>query len=178
MIQIRAAVEADVSRILEISNWAAVHTPANFANSPELLSDWLTSYRSTHAYHPWLVATEDERVIGFAKSSPHKSRCAYAWSADVSVYIDGACQARGIGRALYDKLIPLLREQGYQTLIAGIVVDHLPSEKLHAAVGFVRCGIFPRVGFKQGRWRDVGYWALQLGAGEDEAPPVRRVPKL
>jgi phosphinothricin acetyltransferase len=178
VIKIRVADEDDVSRILEISNWAAVHTLANFATEPELLDDWISTFRKTCALHPWLVAVDDGAVVGFAKTSPHKARSAYAWSADVSVYIDPTYHGRGVGKGLYQKLIPVLRAQGYRTLIAGIVLDHLPSERLHAATGFVRCGVFPRVGFKLGRWCDVGYWELRLRHDDDAPAPLRSVPDV
>src|SRR5262249_28495969 len=156
------AQECDVPRVLELSNWAAEHTPANFATKPESLERWIESWRRTSRFHPWLVARSEQSVLGFAKSSPHRKREAYDWSAEVSVYIDPNFHGKGIGTALYGTLIPILRAQGYVTLLAGITDGHEPSERLHTKAGFVRCGTFHRIGWKFGRWHDVGYWELHL----------------
>ena len=99
---------------------------------------------------------------------------AYAWTAEVSVYVDPAFHGAGIGSRLYDVLIPILRDQGYGLLLAGITAGHEASERLHVRFGFTRCGTFHRVGHKLGAWHDVGYWELFL-SGEDPPAPVRAV---
>jgi phosphinothricin acetyltransferase len=174
-LHIDLAVESDLPRILEISNWAAEHTAANFATRPEPLDQWMDTWRRTARLHPWLVARAEESVVGFAKSAPHKSREAYAWSADVSVYLHPEFHGRGIGTALYGTLLPLLEAQGYVTVIAGITGGHAPSERLHAKMGFVRCATFHRVGWKFGRWYDVGYFELHLRPAGDAPEPLRPV---
>jgi phosphinothricin acetyltransferase len=171
-MHIRPAARDDVPAILDISNWAAAHTPANFAIKPEELDSWLKSYEETHHMFPWLVAVDDSGgVIGFARSSPHKGRCAYAWTAEVSVYVHSAHHGRGVGKALYGHLIPMLREQGYVTLIAGITTPNPASERLHAGCGFVRIGAFERVGWKFNKWHDVSYWQMML-VDEPRSPDV------
>lgn len=172
-MRIELATEADVPRCLEMANWAAAHTTANFAVKPETLESWVGLFQKTQHQHPWLVAREDDAAIGFAKSGPHRPREAYDWSAELSVYIDPAWHGRGVGRALYAALLPLLREQGYVTLLAGITAGHAASEALHARFGFTRCGTFHRVGWKQGAWHDVSYWELHLSDGP--AAPIRPV---
>ncbi len=175
-IHIRLARERDLPRVVEISNWAAAHTAANFATEPEPLEEWLALFRRTSHVHPWLVAeTADGSVAGFAKSSQHKPRQAYAWSAEVSVYIDPAFHARGVGGALYAALIPQLRAQGYVTVLAGIVVGHAASERLHAKLGFRRVATFERVGWKLGAFHDVGYWQLHLRPADAAPSPLRGV---
>lgn len=175
-MKIELARESDLPKILELSNWGAEHTPANFATQPETLAHWLEAWRQTARLHPWLVARHaDGAIAGFAKSSPHRSRGAYHWSVEVSVYIDPQCHGRGVGSALYAVLIPLLRAQGYMTVLAGIVGGHEPSERLHAKLGFVRCGTFHRVGWKFDRWHDVGYWELHLQAADAAPRPIRPV---
>ena len=164
-MHIRLADEADIPAVLDISNWAAQHTPANFAIEPETLVDWLESWRDTHHMHPWLVAVHDDAdgaIIGFAKSSPHRGRCAYAYTAEVSVYVHHHHHGRGVGSALYQRLIPILRAQGYCTLLAGITTPNPASQRLHEAAGFQRVAMYQRVGWKFKQWHDVGYWQLHL----------------
>src|SRR5262245_31284279 len=119
-IQIDRATPADVKAMLDISNAAAIAGAANFATEPEPLETWAETFRDTQARHPWLVARLEGGIVGFAKSSPHRSRGAYAWSADVSVYVAYALHRRGVGTRLYAGLLPMLARQGYVTAIAGI----------------------------------------------------------
>lgn len=179
---IRPANREDVTEILQISNWSAQHTPANFAIEPESLESWLASFDQTHRMYPWLVAADDSApsshqtaVIGFAKASPHRGRCAYAWTAEVSVYVHPGHHGRGVGTALYSKLIPILKAQGYITLIAGITTPNPASEKLHASFGFKQIGAFHHVGWKFNRWHDVSYWEVFLRDGNDPPGTTRSV---
>jgi phosphinothricin acetyltransferase len=162
---LRFAEEHDISAILGISNWAALNTPANFAIEPEPLQDWVDSWRDTHQRYPWLVAEDNGQLIGFAKASPHRGRCAYAYTAEVTVYVHPQHHARGIGKSLYQQLFPILKVQGYCTLLAGITQPNPASERLHASFGFRRIGVFERVGWKFGKWHDVGYWELIVHDG-------------
>ena len=91
------------------------------------------------------------------------------------MYVHPDVHGSGVGGVLYGVLIPLLREQGYVTLVAGITGGHSASERLHAKVGFVRCGTFHRVGWKFDRWQDVGYWELCLEPTGRAPSPVRSV---
>jgi phosphinothricin acetyltransferase len=172
-VTVMRAVRTDVQKILELSNWAADNLIANFATEPESLSAWMEAWEKTNATHPWLVAKRHEDLLGFAKASPHRARGAYAWVAEVSVYVQPGLHGRRVGTDLYRRLIPLMREQGYATLLAGIASPNPPSERLHAAFGFNRCGTFHRVGWKFGRWHDVGYWELRL-RDDDIAPEAIR----
>jgi putative acetyltransferase len=152
----------DVPAVLALANWAAEHTAANFATSPEPLADWVASWQGTHERYPWLVARQGGSVVGFAKASAHRARHAYDWTAEVSVYVDPAWHGRGVGRALYALLISTLRAQGYVTLLAGVVPPNPASERLHERAGFVRCGTYRRAGWKFSRWHDVVYFERHL----------------
>lgn len=169
-LRIELATEVDVPRVLEISNWAAANTTANFATQPEPLDQWLAMWRATSATHPWLVARDPDGVVGgFARAMPHKARQAYAWSVDVSVYLAPELHGRGVGTTLYRALLAVLAAQGFVTVIAGITAGHSASEGLHSKLGFTRCATFTRVGWKHDQWHDVGYWQLHLQPA-DHAP--------
>jgi L-amino acid N-acyltransferase YncA/N-acetylglutamate synthase-like GNAT family acetyltransferase len=169
-IVVDVATAGDVPAMLALSNWAASATPANFATEPETVTDWLDAWRETSSAYPWLVARQESdapqrapaRIAGFAKASPHRARGAYQWTAEVSVYVDPSGHNLGVGKRLYRHLVPVLRRQGYVTLLAGITPPNPASERLHAALGFRPCGTYHRAGFKFGKWHDVGYWELHL----------------
>jgi phosphinothricin acetyltransferase len=170
---IELAEKADVKEALRFANWAAEHTVANFAVQPESLEDWEDDWETHHRTYPWLVARAPSGVVGFAKAGPFKLREAYAPSAEVTVYVDPLQHRKGIGRSLYDVLLPLLRDQGFARLVAGITTPHPASENLHLRYGFQRCATFHRIGWKFGAWRDVSFFELSLHAG-DGPPPLRK----
>jgi L-amino acid N-acyltransferase YncA len=111
---------------------------------------------------PWLVCEADESVKGYAYASPHRTRHAYRWSVDVSVYVDPRHHRRGIGRALYTSLFDLLRRQGFINAYAGIALPNPSSVALHESFGFEPVGTFRGVGYKLGRWHDVLWLHLRL----------------
>lgn len=163
-IEISLAGSDDIASITDIANWAAMNTPANFATEPEPLAMWESAWRTTREMYPWLVAREpgSAGILGFAKASPHRQRAAYNWTAEVTVYVHPDHHGRGVGTLLYKRLLPTLNQQGYATLVAGITLPNPASERLHEAFGFTRCAVFRRVGWKYGRWHDVGFWELHL----------------
>ncbi len=171
-VGIDLATDADVPAMLRLSNLAAETGAANFATEPERLDEWQGAWEATHAHHPWLVARSGERIVGFAKASPHRARGAYRFTAEVTVYVDTEHHGRGIAGSLYRHLVPTLRAQGYATLLAGIAKPNAASQRLHAAFGFEPCGTFSRVGWKLGAWHDVGYWQLALVDGMSAPDPV------
>ncbi len=117
---------------------------------------------SNGASHSWLMAEIENCVAGYAYGSPHRTREAYQTSCDVAVYVDPAFARRGVGRALYDALLPLLKSRGLHAAFAGIALPNSGSIGLHEAIGFEALGVYREVGWKMGGWRDVGWWQRLL----------------
>jgi L-amino acid N-acyltransferase YncA len=112
---------------------------------------------------PWLVAEgSDGAVVGYAYAAAHHERPGYRWAVNISVYVADGFQGRGIGRSLYDELLPILRRQGFVNAYAGITLPNPGSVALHEAIGMRRIGVYERVGFKLGAWRDVAWYGLRL----------------
>ena len=173
-LTIRAPLLEDFPKILEIANWATCHTAANFKLKPETMDEWITLWKGAGEQYPWLVAESNGAVIGFAMASPFKGRCGYAYSAEVTVYVAPDNHGKGTGHALYGRLIPTLKAQGYKTLIAVIAIPNQASERLHARFNFKKVGVLERVGWKFRRWHDVGYWQLIASEGRDDQNLIRR----
>jgi phosphinothricin acetyltransferase len=112
--------------------------------------------------HPWLVDERDGAILAYAYASELRTRAAYRWSTESSVYVAEPAQGRGLGRALYAALLGVLARQRFVAVFAGITLPNAPSVRLHESLGFVPVGSLPRVGFKHGAWHDVGFWRLQL----------------
>jgi phosphinothricin acetyltransferase len=170
----RLAHSDDLPAILANSNWAAEHTAANFAVEPETLQSWRESWEATRRTHPWFVAVDSSgAVLGFSKASPWKGRCAYHWAVETSVYVRHDHHGCRIGHALYRALLSTLAAQGYHVALGGITLPNPASVRLHESFGFRRVAVLERIGWKFGRWHDVGYWELILRQGEPG--PIRPV---
>jgi phosphinothricin acetyltransferase len=157
-IVIRPATLADAPRCAEIYRPFVTENWVSFETEPPDTDEMAARIASYSESHGWLVAQDGGRVIGYAYGSPHRNRAAYSTSADVAVYVDPAHARRGIGRALYAALLPLLAAQGAHAAFAGIALPNPGSIALHEAMGFTPVGIYRQVGWKMGAWRDVGWW--------------------
>jgi L-amino acid N-acyltransferase YncA len=120
--------------------------------------------------HPWLIAERGGELVGYAYACRHRERPAYRWSADVSVYVAEEQWRQGVGRRLYEGLLGRLRRQGFRTACAGITLPNVPSVALHERLGFSPVGVYRRIGWKAGAWRDVGWWQLELTVEDHEQP--------
>lgn len=168
--RVRAMRESDAGPITDLINWAIAETPAHFGTEPQTLQQTLDLFLATPPAHRWLTAEVDGRFAGYARSSVWNPRGAYAWSAEVSVYIRPEFHRRGIGRALYKPLFQHLRDTGFVAVMAGITLPNEASVRLHEAMGMRKVAHYEKVGYKFGAWRAVGYWQLILR--EDDGPPA------
>lgn len=168
-------------RIAEISDAAAIQaiyapmverTAISFELESPSVEEMAKRIKSTLPTYPYLVAERDGQVIGYAYASQHRAREAYRWSVDVTVYIAPNAHRSGVGRALYDVLLPTLKRQGFHAAYAGIALPNDGSVGLHEALGFAHIGTYPEVGFKHGVWHDVGYWRIALDVASPPKPPV------
>jgi phosphinothricin acetyltransferase len=147
----------------------------SFEEAPPDADDFAERIDSVSKRHPWLVAERGGAVVGFAYAAPHRARPAYRWSAETSVYVADGHHGDGVGRDLYGALIGLLRDQRMHVLLAGITLPNPASVGLHETLGFSRVGVYERVGYKAGAWRDVSWWQLVLNA-DDGRPPAEPLP--
>jgi phosphinothricin acetyltransferase len=127
--------------------------------------------RETLESYPWLICEVEGKLAGYAYATRHRVRGAYQWSVDTSVYIDQRHRRRGIGRGLYASLFGILAAQGYFNAYAGIALPNPASVALHQSVGFELIGVYRGVGYKLGRWCDVGWW--QRGLQDRQQSPER-----
>jgi L-amino acid N-acyltransferase YncA len=155
---------------------AAIYEPyvrdtcISFEERPPTAEEFRTRIRTTMATHPWLVAEDGGVVIGYAYASTHRPRAAYRWAADVTVYLAPTHHRAGVGRALYTELFERLRRRNFRVLCAGVTLPNDASVGLHRAMGFETVGIYKRIGWKLGAWRDVVWLQLEIGSQTDEVP--------
>jgi len=125
----------------------------------------IEKYNSTHLF---LVDEDHDGIHAYAYACPHRDRPAYRWSVEVSVYIADEKRNQGLGTKLYTRLFVELRERGFYNAYAGITLPNQASVRLHEKLGFKPIGIFPHIGYKLGRWHDVGWYHLILKHHDDE----------
>lgn len=126
------------------------------------------------AGHAWLVAERAGEVVGYAYATAFNERPAYRWSTSVSVYVGEDARGEGIGRSLYEALFNRLRERGFRIACAGITLPNEASCGLHESLGFELVGVNREIGWKQGAWRDVGWYQLELTPAPEGPPPKPR----
>jgi phosphinothricin acetyltransferase len=118
---------------------------------------------------PWLVLEDAGEVRGYAYATSHRARAAYQWCCETSVYVREGARRSGVGRTLYRALLALLRRQGYYNAYGVIALPNPASIGLHEALGFTKLTVYANIGFKDGAWRDVGWWHLILRPPD---PPI------
>ena len=161
-IEYRRATADDAAEIAAIYAPYVRDTIISFETEAPDAAEMTARIERIGSQYPWLTASADGRVVGYAYACENRSRLAYRWSVDAAVYLDAPAQRKGIGRALYRRLFALLRAQGYVNAFAGISLPNAASVALHEAMGFTSIGVYRNVGYKLGAWRDVGWWQLAL----------------
>lgn len=156
---------------------AAIYAPSvtdsstSFEDVPPDAAEFARRIGTISARYPWLVAEVDGVVAGYAYASPHRERAAYRWAAESAVYVGADHRGRGVGRRLYTVLFDLLARQGIRTVCAGVTLPNDASVALHEGCGFAPVGVYRRIGYKHGRWHDVGWWQLELPVENGDSPP-------
>jgi L-amino acid N-acyltransferase YncA len=176
----------DVDPAHDAGACAAVYAPfvretvISFEEQPPDEREFAARIERTTRTHPWLVAEVDGELAAYAYARPHRDRAAYRWAADVAVYVSRPHHRRGVGRALYGALMPLLARQGLLVACAGVTLPNDASVGLHESFGFTPVGVYRGIGWKAGAWWDVGWWQLRLASSAarnakppEPGPPVR-----
>ena len=169
---IRPSRDGDLAAIAAIYRHHVLHGVASFEEIPPELDELAGRRQDVLAQGlPYLVAERSGRLLGYCYASPYRTRSAYRFTLEDSIYIDAAEVGRGIGRRLLSMLIDGCTELGYRQMVAVIGgSDQWPSIRVHEALGFTRAGRLPAVGFKFGGWIDIVLMQRPLGVGAAALP--------
>jgi L-amino acid N-acyltransferase YncA len=160
---IRLATAEDAAAIAAIYAPYVTDTFVSFeedAPGPEEMAKRIAG--SIPGIYPWLVAEVDGQVVGYASSSPFRTRPAYRWTVETGVYLAPEAQGRGFGRALLERMLSLLTAQGFTCVTAGITLPNAASVALHEKLGLTTCATYRDTGFKLGEWRTVHSFSRDL----------------
>ena len=166
---VREATLDDAAAIADIYDHYVIHSVASFECEPvgaETMAERMAGILADG--YPYLVATLDDRVVGYSHAARFRPREAYRYTVETTVYVAPGSVGAGVGNALYAALFERLRvlespPGPVHGAIATIALPNDASVALHEGFGFEPTGRLPEVGRKLGRWIDVGYWHRFLG---------------
>jgi L-amino acid N-acyltransferase YncA len=170
MLELRRGRPEDAARCQAIYAPYVEETVISLEEEPPSVGAMERRMAASLATHDWLVLDGPDGVVGYAYGSAYRSRAAYRWACEVSVYVEPGRRRTGAGRALYDALFPRLVARGYLTALAGMTLPNPASEGLHRCLGFEPIGTWSRIGWKFGAWHDV-LW-MQRHLAEGSRPPA------
>jgi phosphinothricin acetyltransferase len=159
---LRLATVRDLERINEIYNHFVRHSTCTYQEEPESREGRAAWFEEHGAHHPVTVIEREGQVVGWGSLSPYRTRSAYRFSVENSVYIDHRWHRRGLGSLLLEDLIARARTIGHHTILAGIDSSQVASVALHRRYGFEPVAHLREVGYKFDRWLDVIYLQLLL----------------
>ena len=172
-VKIRDYKKGDLNALVEIYRPYVEKTSFTFEYRAPTSGEFEERIKSTMQNFPFFVAELEREICGYAYAGAHRSRCAYGWSVESSVYIDSKFHGQGIGKKLYQQLFKVLKKQRVVNVFAGITLPNDASVGLHESMGFKRIGVYKKVGFKNNQWWDVGWWQLSL---QNLVKPIAPIP--
>ncbi|MFF1610373.1 GNAT family N-acetyltransferase [Amycolatopsis sp. NPDC058278] len=158
---IRDATPEDAAACAALYAPYVTDTAISFETEPPGTAEMARRIAGAHA---WLVHEDHGRVAGYAYATRFAERAAYRWSCETSIYLEQGRRRTGAGRALYEALFERLRARGFCRAFAGMTLPNDASAGLHRALGFEPAGVYRRVGWKHGAWRDVAWVQKDLRA--------------
>lgn len=173
MLRFRRACLSDAPAIAAIQAHYILHSNASFYYTPLEEAAFLQKISTITPVYPFLVCEEEDTLVGFAYASPMHPQDAYAWSAELTIYLHPDRCGRGLGQAMYARLLAVLKALGYVHVYACITADNQASIALHERFGFRQCGFYKAIGYKNG-WLDVVWMNRTLcPLPENPTPPAR-----
>ena len=159
---IRSVNAEDAETVCSIYNHYVRNTIITFEETPVSKEEMTDRIAEASVSLPWVVWEDNEEIKGYAYASKWKTRSAYRFSVESSIYLQPEFIGKGAGKILYEALISELRNRSLHAVIGGIALPNESSVALHEKLGFIKVAHFKEVGHKYEQWIDVGYWELLL----------------
>ena len=164
---------ADAEEMRRLYQWYVENSTATFQITPDTPADFARWVEQTLAVCPIVLARDGSgRLLGYACAHQWRSREAFAWDREITIYCAPDACGMGVADRLYPPLLELLRQQGIWNVYALITDPNPASEAFHARHGFVCEGRSPRTGYKLGRWVGLSTWHLALRGGRTAPRPL------
>lgn len=166
--QIKPCTEKQLPEILDIFNDAILHSTALYeykTRTMEVMEVWYTD-KITNNYPVIGAFAPDGKLLGFATYGMFRTRPAYKYTVEHSVYVQSEARGKGFGKVLLKAIIEKATEQNFHVMIGVIDADNEVSIKLHENEGFTCCGLIKESGYKFGKWLDAAFYQLILKTPE------------
>ncbi|CAN5266627.1 GNAT family N-acetyltransferase [soil metagenome] len=157
-MNIRKVELQDAAQIAEIYNYYIVNTHHTFETDELSAEEMQERIGETYENYPYLVAEIDGEIQGYVYATQFRLRQAYKYAVEASIYVRNQQKQRGIGSELYRAFFEALKETDVHTILAGISLPNDASIRFHEKLGYEKVAHFREVGYKLGRWVDVGFW--------------------
>lgn len=179
MLEIRNANLEDAERILEIYGYYVENTAITFEYTTPAIEEFRERMKNTMERYPYLVATENGEIKGYAYAHSFVGRAAYDWSCETTIYIDKDARKQGLGKMLYEALENALLKMGIVNMYACIAYPDKNdkyltknSAEFHKHLGFTVAGKFNKCGYKFGRWYNMIWAEKIIGEHKNIPDPV------
>lgn len=185
-ITIRHLIPKDIPQLLDIYNYYVDHSAITFATQRPSLEEFTKLATDITKNYPFLVALNQEQIVGYAYAHRLGERGAFDYSVELSIYLDHQYRCQGAGRALYEQLEIQLKAQGILNLYASIATPvesedeylTLASLKFHEKMGFTLVGTMERCGYKFGRFYSLTWVQKLIGEHLNHHAPALQKPKF
>lgn len=166
-MEIRVANKNDGKDILKIYKPYIEKTNITFEYAVPSVEEMEQRIEKTLERYPYLVGEVDGHIAGYAYASLYRSRQAYNWDCELSIYVDENYHGSGIATLLYNNLLEILKLMNIQNVYACITYPNEKSERFHHRLGFEKIGVFKKCGYKFKQWHDVVWMDKQIGNYDD-----------
>jgi phosphinothricin acetyltransferase len=184
-ISIRKATAADAKEILEIYTPYIIDTAITFEYEVPSVAEFSQRINNTLQMYPYIVAIEENRIVGYAYASAFKERAAYNWAVETTIYLKQDCRGNGLGKTVYLALEKILNRQNIINLNACIAYTscedtHLDNTSMffHEHLGYTKVGHFTKCGYKFGTWYDMIWMEKTLREHPSNPEPVIPISQL
>ncbi len=162
--QIKSCGEEQLREIMDIFNDSIIHTTALYEYKPRTIETVCAWYLEKQEGNYPIIGIFDENnsLLGFATYGPFRSKPAYKYTVEHSVYVRSDARRKGIGSRLLKEILKKAEEQDYHVVIGGIDASNAESIRLHEKEGFTFCGLIKQSGYKFGKWLDLAFYQLIL----------------
>lgn len=174
-VMIRMATLEDAGAINKIYEKYIMETAVTFEYEPVPLEEFQGRMKRVLEKLPYLVCEIGEKIAGYAYVAPFKSRAAFAWDLEITVYLHEDYYRRNIGSALYHTLFEICKRLGYVNIYALITEPNENSKRMHETMGFKLVGMYPNTGYKLGQWWGLNVMCKQLTTTIGTPAPTRSI---
>lgn len=180
MVTIRVASVTDAEQLLEIYRPYVEQTAITFEYTVPTIEEFRNRIATTLQKYPYLVAEQEGNIVGYAYVSPFKTRAAYAWAVETSIYLKREYRGRGIGKRLYLALEDCVQQLGILNMNACIAYPEKEDEflnkdsvKFHEHLGYTIAGTIHQCGQKFNHWYDIVWMEKQIGEHTENPPKIK-----